>query len=199
MLFSFMDQLHEQEFTLLLVDALLNVVWAHLCSCAVPTIGAWFSTCPSTPSFYLSSVHFFTAFIFVLVYHIIYFYIFHDANVVIPLMIWRSIYYVAHVGVSALQPMIRFKIPLQLLHWKVGLTYKYKFLTFSFTTHKNKWILSSPKIIFECQQTLSLSIRLVQISVTCFNHDSACNDNCCSKQARSKENKHREMISFPLP
>ncbi len=75
--FSFMDQLHEQEFTLLLVDAFLNVVWAHLCSCAGPTIGAWFSTCPSTPSFYLSSVHFFTTFVFVLVYHIIYFYIFH--------------------------------------------------------------------------------------------------------------------------
>ncbi len=57
-----MDQLHEQEFTLLLIDALLNVVWAHLCSCAGPTIGAWFSTCPSTPSFYLSSTYFFITF-----------------------------------------------------------------------------------------------------------------------------------------
>jgi hypothetical protein len=41
---------------------------------------------------------------------------FHNASVVIPLMIWVFICYVAHVGVSTLQPMICFKILLKLSH-----------------------------------------------------------------------------------
>jgi hypothetical protein len=59
-------------------------------------------------------------------------------------MIWVSICYIARVGVNALQPMMHFEISLQLLHRKMELMYKEKFLTFSSTTHENEWILSSP-------------------------------------------------------
>jgi len=64
---------------------------------------------------YLSTI-FLQHFVFILEYHILQSHIFHDVSVVTPLMIWVSICYVAHAGMSALQPMIRFEIPLQLSH-----------------------------------------------------------------------------------
>jgi hypothetical protein len=60
MQFSLKEQLHEQEFTSLQIDVLLNVVWTHLHSNIGPTIGAWLLVFPSTPSFHLSCTHFFT-------------------------------------------------------------------------------------------------------------------------------------------
>jgi hypothetical protein len=59
-----------------------------------------------------------------LVYHILQLHIFHNVNEIIPLMIWVSIYDVAHVRMNTLQPMICFEIPLQQLHRKVKFTYK---------------------------------------------------------------------------
>ncbi len=61
---------------------------------------------------YLSTI-FLQHFIFILKYHILQSHIFHDVSVVIPSMIQVSICYVAHVGMSALQLMIRFEIPLE--------------------------------------------------------------------------------------
>jgi hypothetical protein len=53
-----MDQLHEPEFISLVIDVPLDVVRAHLRSCAGPTIWAWLLARFSTPSFRLSSTHF---------------------------------------------------------------------------------------------------------------------------------------------
>lgn len=61
MQFSLMDQLHEHEFTSLLIDVPLDVMWAHLHSCASPTSRAWLLACFNTFSFCLSFVHFFIA------------------------------------------------------------------------------------------------------------------------------------------
>jgi hypothetical protein len=57
---SLMDQLHEQEFTSLILDVLLDVVCACLCSYTSLIVRAWLLACPSTPSFCLSSTHFLT-------------------------------------------------------------------------------------------------------------------------------------------
>jgi len=55
-----MDQLHEQEFTSLIVDVPTDVVRACLCFCANLAVGAWLLAHLSTPSFRLSSAHFLT-------------------------------------------------------------------------------------------------------------------------------------------
>jgi hypothetical protein len=55
-----MDQLHEHEFTLLLVDVPSNFVQTCLHICASLATGAWLFSCPNTPSFLLSSTHFLT-------------------------------------------------------------------------------------------------------------------------------------------
>jgi len=102
-------------------------------------------------------------FIFILVYHILWLRIFHNVSVVILLMIWVSICYVACARVSALQLLIHFEILLQLSHQRMKLMYKERFLTFSLATHRDEWILSSLETIFKPWQMLSLSIRLVQI------------------------------------
>jgi hypothetical protein len=60
MKFSLKEQLHEQKFTLLLTNALLNILRTHFCSYVAPTIGAWLLVHPNTPSFHLSSTHFLT-------------------------------------------------------------------------------------------------------------------------------------------
>jgi len=71
----------------------------------------WLLTCFNTPSFCLSSTHFLCLhLIFISLYHILSLHIFHDISVVISLMIWVSIYYVAHVKMNTLQPMISFEI-----------------------------------------------------------------------------------------
>jgi hypothetical protein len=54
----FMDQLHEQEFTLLLTNVPLDVVRACLHSCTSLTIGAWLLAHPNTLSFHLAFAHF---------------------------------------------------------------------------------------------------------------------------------------------
>jgi len=53
-------------------------------------------------------------------------------------MIWVSTYFVACAKVSTLQPIIRFEILLQLLHWKVELMYRERFLIFSPTTYEDE-------------------------------------------------------------
>jgi hypothetical protein len=58
---SFMDQLHKQEFTLLLAGAPLNVMQTHLHSYVGLVTGAWLLARVSTPSFRLSFAHFFIA------------------------------------------------------------------------------------------------------------------------------------------
>jgi hypothetical protein len=58
---SLMDQLHEQEFTLLLANVPLNVVQAHLHSCIGLTTRVWLLDRLNTPSFCLSSIHFLIA------------------------------------------------------------------------------------------------------------------------------------------
>jgi len=85
---------------------------ARFLFCVGPVVRAWLLVRPSTPSFHLSSDYFLTTLrIHPGITHPIVC-IFHDANVVIPSMIWVSICYVACVRVSALQPMIHFEIPL---------------------------------------------------------------------------------------
>ncbi len=85
---------------------------------------------PTTPTFHLSFVHFFTMLSTHLglphptIAH------FHVVNVDIPLMIWVLICFNAHAGVSALQCTILFGIPLQLLFWKVKHMYRERFPTF---------------------------------------------------------------------
>lgn len=54
---SSVDQLHEQKFTLLLANASLNIVRAHLCSYASPIVRAQLLAHPST-----CSAHFLTTF-----------------------------------------------------------------------------------------------------------------------------------------
>jgi len=46
-----MDQLDEQEFTLLLIYFVLDVMRIHICSYASPTREAWLLAHPNTPSF----------------------------------------------------------------------------------------------------------------------------------------------------
>jgi hypothetical protein len=59
---KFMMQLYEQEFTLFLIDVLLDVVQAHFHSYASLATRTWLLVCPSTLSFHLSFAHFFTTF-----------------------------------------------------------------------------------------------------------------------------------------
>jgi hypothetical protein len=62
MQYYLMDQLGEQKFTSLLVDALLDVVQTHFHSYAGLVAWVWLLACLSTPSFHLSSTHFLTPF-----------------------------------------------------------------------------------------------------------------------------------------
>jgi hypothetical protein len=56
----YMDCLHEQKFASLLVDIPLDIMRAHLHSCAIPRAGVWLLTFLTTPTFHLSSTHFLT-------------------------------------------------------------------------------------------------------------------------------------------
>ncbi len=123
-----------------------------------------------TYQFILTPLHFICpqfislhCYISVSIYHILQLHIFHNVSVIIPLMIWVFICYIVYVGVSTLQPMILLEIPLQLWHWKVELMYIERFPTFSFAINRDKWILSSPYMIFGPWRMLSLLILLVQI------------------------------------
>ncbi len=60
MQFSLMEQLHEQEFTFLLVDVLLDVMQTHLCPCVGPVVGVWLLVHLNTLSFCFSFIHFLT-------------------------------------------------------------------------------------------------------------------------------------------
>jgi hypothetical protein len=55
-----LDRLHEQEFASLLLDKFLDIMWAHLCSCANRRVNIWLLICPTTPAFCLTSIHFLT-------------------------------------------------------------------------------------------------------------------------------------------
>ncbi len=57
-----MDQLHEYEFTLFLIDVSLDVVRAHLRSRVGPIAGAWLLIRPNTLLFHLTFAHFLLAF-----------------------------------------------------------------------------------------------------------------------------------------
>jgi hypothetical protein len=52
------------------------------------------------------------------------------------------------VRVSELQPMIYFKIPLQLSRQRVELTYREKFSHLFPAIHRDEWVLSSPEMVF---------------------------------------------------
>jgi len=139
-------------------------VWACLHSCVGSTTRAWLLVCPNTPSFRLSSTHFFTTLhIRFSIYHILKLHIFHNVGVVMPSMIWVFISYFAYVGMNTLYPMIHFKILLELSHQRMEPMYKERFLTFSFATHEDEWILSSLETIFKPWRMLSLLIWFVQI------------------------------------
>jgi hypothetical protein len=56
--------------------------------------------------------------------------------------------FIVHVGVNTLQPMILFKISLQLLFWKVEHIYSERFLNFSPTTFNDKLIILSLETTF---------------------------------------------------
>jgi hypothetical protein len=127
MQFSLMDQLHEKKIPSLLANAPLGVTWTHLCYCVGPAIGAWLLACLNTPSFCLSSTHFFTTL------HI-HFDILHP--MVIDLFVWSYHQWFVYscamlpMWMNTLQPMIRFKIPLQLLCWKMEFTTERDFPAF---------------------------------------------------------------------
>jgi hypothetical protein len=95
------------------------------------------------------------------------------------MLIWSYIYYVTRARVSPLQPMIRSKIPLQLLHRKVEPTYKERFLTFSPTTHEDKWILLSLKKKLNLGGRCHCQSDSSKFGAMHFNNDSACSNNCC--------------------
>jgi len=60
MQFSLMEQLHEQEFTFLLVDVLSDVMQTCICSCVGIVVGVWLLVHLNTLSFCFSFVHFLT-------------------------------------------------------------------------------------------------------------------------------------------
>jgi hypothetical protein len=55
---SLVDHLHEQEIASLLVDILLDIMQAHLHSCAILRANVWLLTHPTTFAFCLSSTNF---------------------------------------------------------------------------------------------------------------------------------------------
>jgi hypothetical protein len=118
---SWKDQLHEQKFLSLLANTLLGVMWTHFHSCVGLAIGAWLLTCLNTPSFHLSSTHFF-------IMLCICFGIPHP--MVTHLLVWSHHQWFGYpfsmlpMWMNTLQPMICFKISLQLLCWRMELTYK---------------------------------------------------------------------------
>ncbi len=65
---------------------------------------------------------------------------FYGVNVVIPLMIYVPICFSALARVSIQQPMVHFRILLQLLSWRVKHMFKGRSLTFSLITLDNEWI-----------------------------------------------------------
>jgi hypothetical protein len=103
MRFFFMDQLHAQKFISLLANV-LQMLCEHISVFVEtgPITWAWLLTCPNTLSFCLSLTQFLQHYVFVSVYHILWLHIFHNVNVVVLLMIWVSICYVACARVNAL-------------------------------------------------------------------------------------------------
>ncbi len=82
------DNLHEQEFALVLVDALLDIMQTCLCSCASPRVGAWLLVHSTTfANFIYPQPISLQRYVPILVCHILRLSIFHGVNVVIPLMI----------------------------------------------------------------------------------------------------------------
>ncbi len=155
----FMDQLHEQEFILLLTNFFWMLCEHVFALVQVQQQGIGYQLV-LTPFHYvypppISLQHF----VFISVYHILQLCIFHNVSVVIPLMIWVFVCYIVHVGVNALQPTIPFKISLQLWHWKVQSYTERGFSPFP-PPHRDEWILSSPETIFEPQKMLSLWTRI---------------------------------------
>jgi hypothetical protein len=155
-----MGQLHEHEFTSLLTYAPLDVVWAHLHSCVGLASRAWLLTRPNTLSFRLSSIHFLTTL------HI-------HFNIPHLTILYLSKCWCGHTiddlgihllcclcGNEHIVPHDTFQDVVAAIASKSG-THVQRFFTFSSATHKNKWILSSPKIVFVLWWMLSLLIWFV--------------------------------------
>jgi len=121
--------------------------------------------------------------IFVSVYHILQLSSFDNVSVVTPSMIWVSICYITRVKMNTLQPMICFKISLLISRQNVEFTYRKRSPTFSPTIFGNGWILLSPKTVFELGECCQYQSSSYRFGVTCFDDNSACNNNCCSRQS----------------
>ncbi len=121
-------------------------------------------------------------FLFVSVYHILQFCIFQDANVVIPLMIWVYICYIIRARVSTLQPMIHFKIPLQLSHQKVEFTYKKRFFTFSLPHTKMNGHYHHQRQFSYLGRCCHYQLDSYRFGETCFNDNNAWSDSCHPRQ-----------------
>jgi len=89
------------------------------------------------------------------------------------------------VRVSTLQPMIQDTVADIMLE---SGTHILKEVSHLFpVVHRDKWVLSSPEMVFGPWRTLSLLIWLIQIwcnkfGEACFDNNIACSNNCCSKQ-----------------
>ncbi len=134
----------------------------HLCSCVSPTTRAWLLVHPRTPLFCLFSAHFLTtSHIFISIYHILQFCIFHNA---------KCGHTIDDLGIHLLHCLCEnehiathdtLQDTIAAITSKNEVHVQNRFFTFSLTTHEDEWILSSPKIVFEPWWMLSLPIQLV--------------------------------------
>ncbi len=130
----------------------------------------------STPfiSFVLKAISL-QRYIFVSVYHILPLHIFHDVNVV---WLCESEHIAAYDTFQDTVADIMLESGTHIL----------KEVSHLFpVVHRDKWVLSSPEMVFGPWRTLSLLIWLIQIwcnkfGEVCFDNNIACNNNCCSKQ-----------------
>jgi hypothetical protein len=161
----------------------------------------WLLTCFNTFSFCLSSTHFlYLHLIFISLYHILSLHIFHNISVVISLMILVSNYYVAHVKVSTLKPMISFKILLQLLCRKVELMYKERLSTFSPPYTKMNEYCDHWKQFSNLGGHCHCWSDSYRFGATCFDNDITCNNSCHSRQGSSYTNRklRDDFIPFAI-
>jgi hypothetical protein len=95
--------------------------------------------------------------------------------------------------------MICFKILLLISCRSVEFIYRKRLPTFAPTILGNKWILLSPKTIFELDKCFHYRSNSYRFGITCFDDNSACNNNYCSRQGMIlHKSNYQEMNSFPL-
>jgi len=155
-------------------------VWACCCFCVGLAVGVWLLAHLNTPLFSLSSTHFLRTFRIRL----------DITHPIITHFSWcQCDHTIYNLGIHLLHCLCKnecttthdtFQDTVVTIALKLKLMHRERFFIFFLVTHKDKWIISSPKIVFESGGRCKCWSN--RFGAMCFDDNNTCNDSCRSRQ-----------------